>query len=501
MDRTHKKILGFAGLGLVTAITIAAAALPGSEALAVSSVSDTVQVRVTTVDPELTVTASASGTIETPEYGYKILYNHIGTLTATLYNRNDAGTVIHSEQILSVDTGYEVGELERTLDLDNYGGEGNFTIVFTGIGQGGVPIERILEIKYKKPTPEPEPEPEPEPKPDDKGDTDTDEDGNASVDINVPGEEVKSVTINVYDENGNLVKTVDVDDPSEVEKLDLSDLPDGNYTIEVISRDDDGNVIGTTTKVAIVDTDGTGEDKVKIPIEEQEEETKKVIITVVDDEGNVVKTIEIENPTPGSDVDIDFSDLDEGNYHVIVDYYDENGEKIGSTTTDVTKSDDEGNVSVDIDKTIDTVTTIEGAIYDEDGNIVRRLVADRETGTVYVYDANGNLIEVIPNGYKDGKFIIPMTDLPSGNYTTVITFKDANGKIIGNGVTVKVKYDGGQAIVVPDTGSFFQGLNISREDYLITGLVVFMVIGVVAFGVVARNRRNGKATASFKNRK
>ena len=42
----------------------------------------------------------------------------------------------------------------------------------------------------------------------------------------------------------------------------------------------------------------------------------------------------------------------------------------------------------------------------------------------------------------------------------------------------------------PDTGGLFRSLNISKEDYLVTGLIVFFVFGVVAFGIVARNRKN-----------
>ena len=43
---------------------------------------------------------------------------------------------------------------------------------------------------------------------------------------------------------------------------------------------------------------------------------------------------------------------------------------------------------------------------------------------------------------------------------------------------------------IPDTGGLFNNLNVSREDYLITGVIVFLVIGIVAFGIVARNRKS-----------
>ena len=44
-------------------------------------------------------------------------------------------------------------------------------------------------------------------------------------------------------------------------------------------------------------------------------------------------------------------------------------------------------------------------------------------------------------------------------------------------------------IVVPDTGSFFKNLNISNEDYIITGLIIFFVFSIIGFGIVARKKR------------
>lgn len=41
----------------------------------------------------------------------------------------------------------------------------------------------------------------------------------------------------------------------------------------------------------------------------------------------------------------------------------------------------------------------------------------------------------------------------------------------------------------PDTGGLFQNLNISKEDYLVTGLIIFFILGIVGFGIVARNKR------------
>ena len=82
-----------------------------------------------------------------------------------------------------------------------------------------------------------------------------------------------------------------------------------------------------------------------------------------------------------------------------------------------------------------------------------------------------------------------MEGLAYGEYTGTITYKDGSGKIVGDSKPIKIKYDG-EAIIVPDTGSFFQGLNISREDYLITGLIVFMVAGIAGFAFVKMKGKN-----------
>lgn len=42
---------------------------------------------------------------------------------------------------------------------------------------------------------------------------------------------------------------------------------------------------------------------------------------------------------------------------------------------------------------------------------------------------------------------------------------------------------------VPDTGMFFQELNISKEDYLISGLIVFFIFAVVGFAIVSKNHK------------
>lgn len=83
---------------------------------------------------------------------------------------------------------------------------------------------------------------------------------------------------------------------------------------------------------------------------------------------------------------------------------------------------------------------------------------------------------------------------PSGTYMVKVVARNASGETIYIPFEIEIKYE---ATVVPDagspdTGGLFRNLNISREDYMITGLIVFFVLGIVAFGIVAKGRRSSK---------
>ena len=43
-------------------------------------------------------------------------------------------------------------------------------------------------------------------------------------------------------------------------------------------------------------------------------------------------------------------------------------------------------------------------------------------------------------------------------------------------------------IVVPNTGGLFESLNISQSDYLITGLIIFFVVGVGGAIFIAKSK-------------
>lgn len=116
---------------------------------------------------------------------------------------------------------------------------------------------------------------------------------------------------------------------------------------------------------------------------------------------------------------------------------------------------------------------------------------------INVYDESGKLvsgISPITVTPPTTRVEIPFAanGLPSGNYTIGITAYDADGNELYSTFDLKIEY---KASVVPDagkpdTGGLFQDLNIANEDYLISGLILFFVLGIVAFGVIARGRKN-----------
>lgn len=482
MRKTHKKILGFAGLGLVAAVTTVAAVLPSPAALATNTQTDTLQIRVIPAESDIQVNPTDGGEIHVPNYEFDVLYSGITDIKAVLVNKDAEGNVIFGPtEIWHINADWDPGTKHFNLNLDDYGGYGNFTVTITGSGQGGVPIEKTTVVKYTKESGEEI----------DEGETDPDPGtGEIKPNVDIPKEEVISVVLNVYDNGGALVMgPLTIQDPSSAENVDFSSLPDGAYTGEIISRDVDGDVLDTKYFIIVLDRDSSGEN-VGVEVKDHEKEIKKAVVTIKDSDGNVVGYKEFDHPTPGTDMNIELDgSLPAGIYTVITDYYDTDDQIVDTVITTLIKTGTDGHGDVKIDTEIDTVKTIIGDIYDANGDLVRQVIADRETGEVKVYDKDGNLIMTIPDGYKDGSGItIPFAGLDWGDYTVKISFRNQYNKPVGDIYVYKVSWYGN--VPVPDTGGFFQGLNISREDYLITGLAVFMIIGVVAFGIVARNKRN-----------
>ena len=109
-------------------------------------------------------------------------------------------------------------------------------------------------------------------------------------------------------------------------------------------------------------------------------------------------------------------------------------------------------------------------IYNEDGELIEVL-------SPIVVDAPGKSAEISMEG----------KGLPSGKYTVKIFAHNANGEEIYKPYILKYDYE---AIIVPDTGVLFGKLNISRTDYLITGLLIFSITAILGIAIVAKNKHN-----------
>ena len=99
---------------------------------------------------------------------------------------------------------------------------------------------------------------------------------------------------------------------------------------------------------------------------------------------------------------------------------------------------------------------------------------------IEIYDQNGNLVSpmspiTVTPPTKRVELPFADYDLPSGTYKIAVSAYDRSGNLLYKPYTLEYVYN---AIPVPDTCSFFQELNISQTDYLVTGLIVFFLVGI-----------------------
>ncbi|MBR0479758.1 hypothetical protein IJJ49_00620 [Candidatus Saccharibacteria bacterium] len=238
MKRTHKRILGFFGLTLVAITTVFAASLPTPEANAVTTLTDTISVRVVGAVPDVNLISPEPGSeMVSPSQTIAFDYENVETVTITLKYTDVDGN--EYEYILQTyDTDYEAGSITYNLDLSeaNYG-YGEYVVTISGDGFDGVKDEDSLSFSYYPIVAE------------SREDEDT---GLIYVDLEYEGDdgtgtgEVAKIEINVYDEDGNLVtplSPITVTPPETSVEIPFSDydLPSGTYKIEVVAYDDEDN--------------------------------------------------------------------------------------------------------------------------------------------------------------------------------------------------------------------------------------------------------------------
>lgn len=143
-----------------------------------------------------------------------------------------------------------------------------------------------------------------------------------------------------------------------------------------------------------------------------------------------------------------------------------------------------------------------GKVDENNDPIVDVIVSDDvEKVTVQVYDTDNNPIFVDKDGnetplvttkdaFKDGKLSItlPMSEYNAkpGKYVAIFTATNGEGKIVS---TNTYWFEYMPKVEAPGTGSIFKDLNLSRADYLLTGLVAFGAVAGFALYLVFRKSR------------
>lgn len=107
-------------------------------------------------------------------------------------------------------------------------------------------------------------------------------------------------------------------------------------------------------------------------------------------------------------------------------------------------------------------------------------------------------IPITPFPTNDYRLKFADYGLPSGTYKiTVRIFYQYNGKTYYIDYTYTVTYKA-STIAIPDTGGLFGNINIAKTDYLVTGLLIFGIVGVCGFTFIVRNN---KKTVARKRRR
>lgn len=239
MKKTHKKVLGSFGLVAVAAMTAFAAFIPIPETQAVSSITDTVIVRVVGTAPMVSIEDPPDGSVFTgPEQILTYHYENVDHVIITLEYVNEDGSTTPPITIGTFDPSDEHGDNILNFNFDDYGyGYGDYVIKAIGEGSGGEPSESPIMVSYLPVT----------------GVVNEDEEtGDAKVRLTYSEDssDINVIELNVYDLNGNLIgelSPIQVPKPGKNVVIPFSetDLPGGKYIIAITALDVNGNPLHT----------------------------------------------------------------------------------------------------------------------------------------------------------------------------------------------------------------------------------------------------------------
>ena len=242
MKKTKKRVLGLLGLILVAITTIFAAFLPGPEAEAANgttTVTDTIEVRVVGNQPNVEIISDWK---ENPEVtkskqSFTFGYNDVRTVSVYLKYTDAEG----NSQTYTLLEDYDADYRKNTtydppilLDLLDYG-YGSYVVTVEGVGFSGEIVSDFVQFEFYPVTGEIEEN-------DDNGLTYLD------LDYDTTNEDIHTIKINIYDENGDLVSTmspITVTAPDTRVELPFSEnnLPTGNYRIEISAYNKAGELL------------------------------------------------------------------------------------------------------------------------------------------------------------------------------------------------------------------------------------------------------------------
>ena len=111
---------------------------------------------------------------------------------------------------------------------------------------------------------------------------------------------------------------------------------------------------------------------------------------------------------------------------------------------------------------------------------------------VEIYDENGNLAATVdPVNKPTKRVVLPFDNLPKGKYTVSVLAIDPTGGALYQSWDDVFTYSP-MVMAVPNTGGLFMGLNISKADYLVTGLIIFAMIGGFGVWFISKHRKSSK---------
>lgn len=189
----------------------------------------------------------------------------------------------------------------------------------------------------------------------------------------------------------------------------------------------------------------------------------------------------------------DFADIDANN---VPGTFSEmlNLNDYGYGTFEFTITAENENGVMDVEAVVITYSQLESsmAIDNEDPSKVTIKLDYEGIGTpdhsdVKVTNADGDEVfagAIVPPDDKLEILFDEIDGLVAGDYTITVTSYDEYGNIIYT-KDYTYKYE---LAAVPNTGSFFKDFNVSKEDFLITGLIMFFAISMVGIGIIAKRK-------------